>query len=268
MAVTRLAQRQSKGKIWVPRDSLVTYPILPEAPRQKIISLDTVHHPAARRQLNFAEPPPSNRSTFSATRLGTAPVTARQPPSLAAAGLAVDAARGSREWRRSPSSKSMVKSSSSSPAVRSPSNVEDLFAHVTAMVRGVAIDDGGGEGEDGRYLGSSPRKPCIPSPWSRQHAESPQSPKRVSSSPARPSTTSSAVLMNRAQSLVLAGCGLPGGGGRRFAMTGRLQDERRRKAEEREAKRKCDELARSRSYAKNWVQRMQENALCANFMKD
>jgi hypothetical protein len=274
MALTRHAKRQSKGKIWVPKDSLAaTYPILPEAPRQGI-SADTVQkHSAARRQLNFTDPTlPSNRATISAARLGTAPAKVRRPTSLAAAGLAVDAARGPREWRSK-------KSAQSSPhAVRSPNNVEDLFAHVTAMVRGVAIgqdedeDEDQDEDEGGRYLGSNSNKPCLPSPSSSstsgKYAGFQQPPMRVGSSPVRPSTTSSAVLMNRSQSLVLAGCGLPGGGGRRFVVPARLSQERMRKAEERAHKRECDELARSRSYAKNWVQRMQENALCANFMKD
>jgi hypothetical protein len=277
MALTRHAKRQSKGKIWVPRDSLAAaYPILPEAPRQGISDIprgDAVHkHPAARRQLNFTDQAlPSNRSTSSSTRLGTAPAKARRPTSLAAAGLAVDAARGPREWRSSPSKKS---AQSSPHAVRSPNNVEDLFAHVTAMVRGVAIGQDGGdddeEDEVGRYLGSNSNKSCLPLPSSPRgkHAGFQQPPMRVGSSPVRPSTTSATMLMNRSQSLVMAGCGLPGGGGRRFVVPARLNQERMRKAEERAHKRECDELARSRSYAKNWVQRMQENALCANFMKD
>lgn len=69
-----------------------------------------------------------------------------------------------------------------------------------------------------------------------------------------------------------AGRSLPGGGGRHWStmnqvhLVGGLNEEQRRKAVERAAIKEAQELARSRSYAKNWVQRMQENALCAKFM--
>ena len=233
--------------------------MLPESSHTKEM---LARRPPASRRLNFEERQPAT----SMVRLTTAPTRSFPHISMQAE------KRGSRKFPGKPS-------------VGSPNNVEDLFSNMGTMACGFPrSDEETTEGDSnvlvGHYLGAPVRERISLVRYDVALNASPASSLRLltarchdaaTRSPVRPSTTSQAIQGTSPTRAAMTSRCLPGGGGRgminRTMSLRSLNSERQKRVAGREAKRQAEELARSRAYAINYVKRMQENALCAKFIR-
>jgi len=203
--------------------------------------------PSARAGANTARLPVNRRLRMSQD-------TAQDPPSILRLGSApaksacVGAARTRGAGRAGGGAKG-------SGATRSPNNVEDLFAHVTAMVRGVASPREPAASPQGLYFGGTAVK-LHPA----EELRTPP-PARLHSHRQRPSTTSPKGLLRSSSVGVLNRSG-------GSATLRTWAEDRRARAIERSKRREAEEVGRSRHYAVNLVKKMQETALCAKFIAE